>query len=161
MYQVGDYVRIATQSDFTEEVGQGWPSRILITGSSLIALGYCTIKSFISLCYDWTRLWILIWIVGPLSVKSKRIEIWKYISDDPRYFNTQKSTISYLGWWWSHDLHVTHGVACLAYGSQDLEPTCMSPSAIEPATIYRFCVAILLSSDTCINTLSCEQVHLW
>ena len=30
-------------------------------------------KRFFSLWYDWTRLWILIWEVGPLSVKAKRV----------------------------------------------------------------------------------------
>ena len=35
-------------------------------------------KSFFSLCYDWTRLWILIWKVGPLSVKAKRVCLSRY-----------------------------------------------------------------------------------
>ena len=40
-----------------------------------LALGHCTF---------WTRLWILIWKVRPLSVKARRLcEIWKSISDDP------------------------------------------------------------------------------
>ena len=43
-----------------------------------LALGHCTF---------WTRLWILIWKVRPLSVKARRLcEIWKSISDDPNVY---------------------------------------------------------------------------
>ena len=35
-------------------------------------------KCFFSLCYDWTRLWILIWKVGPFSVKVKRVCLSRY-----------------------------------------------------------------------------------
>jgi len=30
------------------------------------------------LCYDWTRLWILIWKVGPLSAKAKIVCLLRY-----------------------------------------------------------------------------------
>ena len=44
-------------------------------------------KNFFSLCYEWTRLWILIWKVGLLSVKAKRVCLLRYgnrYSDDSR-----------------------------------------------------------------------------
>ena len=63
---------------------------ILIMGSSLIGLGYCTIKASLAFamtepgfesCYVWTR--------TPLSKSQEglSVEIWKSISDDLRYFN--------------------------------------------------------------------------
>ena len=56
-----------------EEVGHGWLSLILITGSSLISLGYCTIKASLAFAVTGPGFEILIWKVGPLSVKAKRV----------------------------------------------------------------------------------------
>ena len=54
-------------------------------------------KRFFSLCYDWTRLWILIWKVGTLAVKAKRVCLSRYGNQSvmtPAYFNKQRSTMS-------------------------------------------------------------------
>jgi len=69
-----------------EEVGH---LLILIMRSSLIGLGYCTIKASLAFamtgpgfesCYEWTR--------TPLSKSQEglSVEIWKSISNGPRYF---------------------------------------------------------------------------
>ena len=64
-----------------EEVRHGWPSLIiLITGSSLVGLGYCTIKA--SLAFAMTgpgfEFDLINWKVGPLSVKAKRVCLFRY-----------------------------------------------------------------------------------
>ena len=94
-----------------EKVGHSWPLLILITG--VITKWSWTLHNkscFFILCYDALNLQLKSGTLLSESWESLSVEMWKSISDDPGYFNKQRSLMSYLLWGKS---------VCLQYKWQD------------------------------------------